>query len=478
MEAKSVIKVGVVVLLALALFGGLYLYLAHINPNDYNVRVYFHDTKALLRQSVVRMEGVAIGEVKDIHMDTTRRPPQPIVTLSIDKKFDIPADSTCHIISGLFISNPQVEIDPGKDIAALPKNGRAVMPSTEGPGPIESMVPGAGQTITKVNKTLDTVTARFNELTAKMNVALDKTSRLLTTTNQAALAARDLVTDPRLKNSLMDTLGNFRQASADARVTVHQFGTELRQTMRTGNGAVQKLSDHLVNYTLPRLDTTIDEANSVVRKLTEEVTDPRLQQSIRQTAELAQTTMARFSQIASDIHQITGDPALQTNMKQTVAHLDTVTTEAGQTLDKVNTLLDRLNGTGKKPHLPPVTVVGSVAEQMNPGHLRVDLDARIGNLVDLGFYDLGQDTRLNLQGISPLGKYSDVRYGLYASKLGVGLDFAPGSSVGFRADLWDTNRPRLDLRAQFKVNKDASLWVGGESLGRHPYPVVGVQFQH
>jgi len=478
MDAKSVIKVGIVVVVALALFGGLYLYLAHINPNDYNVQVAFRDTKGLLRQSVVRMEGVAVGEVKDIHIDTTRRPPQPIVTLSIDKKYDIPADSTCHIVSGLFITNPQVEINPGKAVAALPKNGKASMPSTEGGGALESMAPGVGETITKVNRTLDTVTVRFNQLTAKMNETLDKTNRLLTTTNQAALIARNLVADPRLKTDLMATLANFRDTSADARVTVHQFGAELKQTLRTGNGAVQKLSDHLVNYTLPRLDTTIDEANSVVRKLTDEVTDPRLQQSIQQTAELARTTMARFSQIASDIHQITGDPTLQTNMKQTVAHLDTVTAEAGSTLDKVNALLDRLNGTGKKPRFPAVAVIGSAAEQMNPGHLRVDLDARIGNLVDLGFYDLGQDTRLNLQAISPLGKDADVRYGLYASKLGVGLDYGFGRAVGFRADLYDTNRPRLDFRTLFKVNKDASLWVGGESLGRDPYPVVGVQFQH
>src|SRR5215467_12325034 len=125
MEAKSVIKVGIVVVIALAFFGGLYLYLAHINPNDYNVRVAFANTQGLLKQSVVRMQGVAIGEVKDIHMDTSRRPPQPIVTLSIDKKYDIPTGSTCHIVSGLFITNPQVEIVPSQEIAALPKNGTA-----------------------------------------------------------------------------------------------------------------------------------------------------------------------------------------------------------------------------------------------------------------------------------------------------------------------------------------------------------------
>src|SRR5437870_5630339 len=79
MEAKSAVKVGLVVLIGLVVFGGLYYYLAHLNPNAYTIRVAFADTKGLVRQSVVRMRGVAIGEVAKVELKNL----QPIVTLSI-----------------------------------------------------------------------------------------------------------------------------------------------------------------------------------------------------------------------------------------------------------------------------------------------------------------------------------------------------------------------------------------------------------
>ena len=75
--------------------------------------------------------------------------------------------------------------------------------------------------------------------------------------------------------------------------------------------------------------------------------------------------------------------------------------------------------------------------------------------VTFGLYDLGQEARLNLQAGNQLTDSLTARYGLYASKLGVGLDYYPSASTQLRADLWDTRRPRLDLRSSFKVNNNA-----------------------
>lgn len=477
MDPKSVFKVGFVVLLALALFAGGYLFLAHLNPNAYPVRVTFANTQGLQRQSVVRLEGVAIGEVRDIKLDTTQHPPRPIVTLAIGDQYDIPADSTCHIASSLLIQNPQIEVVPGTSTAALPKDGTAQLRSGPPPSPLETASPELHEMVVKLNRSVDNLNAQFNNTAKKLNQVLDRTNQILVTANQAATSAKDLIADPRIKSSLLTTVSNFKDVSQDARTTTHQLGRELQNVVHASSGTLQKLSDRLLDL-LPRIETTIDDANTVVKKLTEQVTDPRFQQSLQETAELARTTLARFSQIASDLHQITGDPTLQTSIKQTVVHLDAVTTQGAQTLEKVNNLLDKLNGPRRAPHLPPIQLVSNVSEQMNPGRLRVDLEARVGQLLNIGFYDLGQTTRLTLQGMSPLSSTLMARYGLYASKLGAGLDYAPTSVVGFRADLWDTNHPRLDVKALFKVHKDASVFVGGENLMRQPYPVIGVQIQH
>src|SRR5262245_6673523 len=101
MDAKVVSKVGFVVLLALVLFGGLYIYLSRFNPNSYIVKVNFDTTKGLSKQSVVRMQGVNIGEVTDIKLDTMQRPIRPVVTLAIRKEISIPSNFEFAIVSGI-----------------------------------------------------------------------------------------------------------------------------------------------------------------------------------------------------------------------------------------------------------------------------------------------------------------------------------------------------------------------------------------
>ena len=78
MVYKAATKVGTVVVLGFVLFAGLYLYLSHISTNTYKVKVLFEDSKGLLRQSVVRMQGVAIGDVTSVELDESKSPPMPV----------------------------------------------------------------------------------------------------------------------------------------------------------------------------------------------------------------------------------------------------------------------------------------------------------------------------------------------------------------------------------------------------------------
>ena len=78
------------------------------------------------------------------------------------------------------------------------------------------------------------------------------------------------------------------------------------------------------------------------------------------------------------------------------------------------------------------------------------MDARVPigkrNLLDLGLFDLGEDTRLNLQAGSRMSDSLLVRYGIHASKLGVGLEYGKYPYTGLRMDLYDANHPRLDFK--------------------------------
>jgi len=287
-----------------------------------------------------------------------------------------------------------------------------------------------------------------------------------------------------LKRNLLSSLENVRLVTQNARDASSQIRRDLDDLLASSKGNFQNLGKKF-NDVLDHIDTTIVDADTVVEKLTEQVTDPHLQQSLQETADLARTTLARFNQIASDLHELTGDPELQANLKQTVANLREATDRGQQAIKKVDTILDKVTGIGtgaKAPRLPKVDLVGNVSESLDPTRLRLDVDALVHlnqrDLLDLGLYDLGQDTRLTLQAGNKFSDDLTIRYGIYASKLGVGIDYQPLSLFGLRADLWDTNRPRLDVRGLFRVNRNASLWIGADSLLRTPVPILGVQLNH
>ena len=492
MQSRAVTKVGSVVLLALFVFGGLYLYLSHLNPNTYKVRVRFEDTLGVQKQSIVRMQGVAIGEVANVTLDQNQHPPQPIVTLAINNKYTIPDDSHFVVVSGLLITTPQILVKPSAKATYLLTDNSAIVDGDKPTGALASLDPKLSEAVQNSTKLVNDLQITLKSTSGKLNDVLDRTKTLLDTTNKTVSATQSIVGDPALKTRLIATLGNFQDASANAKKVSDSLRVQLTETIKGSRGNLDKLTAKL-NEVLDHVDVTIDDTNTIVKKLTEQVTDPRLQNTLQETADLARTTLARFNQIASDIHEISGDPNLQTNLKTSVANLQEITDKGRGVAEKVDTLLTKFTTPNTHgPRLPKIEILGNVSESLDPTRLRVDVDARIPysktGLVDFGFYDLGQNTRLTLQAGSYLfanpnlrpGESADsflLRYGLYASKLGAGIDYNSKSGYGFRADLWDTNRPRLDAKALFRVKQNASVWLGADNLLRTPVPIIGFQIK-
>ena len=109
-----------------------------------------------------------------------------------------------------------------------------------------------------------------------------------------------------------------------------------------------------------KLGNSIDNVNLIVKKLTEQVSDPRLQSSLQETIELARSTLSSTRQIASDVHQLTGDPTLQANLKESAANLR-LTTErsAAGSRQTERPARQSFRGGGKvrAPKAPPVQLL-------------------------------------------------------------------------------------------------------------------------
>jgi hypothetical protein len=114
----------------------------------------------------------------------------------------------------------------------------------------------------------------------------------------------------------------------------------------------------------------------------------------------------------------------------------------------------------------------------------VDVDATLpggaGHFTRLGLHDFGENTRLNFQFGRPLREDVALRYGLHASRLGLGLDWAgPGGRVTWprlSADLYGLDQPTLDLRAATRLRSDLELTFGVDRLFKDNAPVLGLRW--
>ena len=493
MDKKSVVKVGFVVLVGLILLAVFALQLKHYRLNTYKVVVKFDNSLGLPRQSVVRMSGVAIGEVASVQLDQTVMPPRPVVTLAIDRQYQIPKNSKFVIVSGLLITNPQLEVQPDLQTASggfLPQDNSAVGRSGISAGALETISPDLNKTVktlsntvANANEKLNAANEKLNATSARLNTLLDNTNQLVLQSNKTILAVNKVATDPRLQKDLFATVENFRDISVATKKTTVQLSEDLHTLVASGKGKFDRIYDTAIELAT-KLGGTVDQANNIVKKLTEQVSDPRLQQSLQETVELARATLSSVRQITSDLHQLTGDPTLKANFTQSVENLKDLTESGKKAADRLDKLLGKVSdGTGKvsTPRLPKIELIANASEQINPGHFRLDADARLHlnsqNLLDIGLYDIGDNTRFNLQAGRQFNDRLLARYGLYASKLGVGLEYEAARGAGLRFDLYDANHPRLDVRGLIRVNKNASLWVGGENIFRNPVPAFGIQIK-
>ena len=299
------------------------------------------------------------------------------------------------------------------------------------------------------------------------------------TANKIAGSTNGVISDPSLKRNLLASLDNVRLSTEDAHTITSQMRHDMDDLFGSSKGTLKDLGTK-VNTLLDHLDDTVQGANTVVEKLTEQVTDPHLQQSLQETADLARQTLARFNQIASDIHSLTGDPALQGDIKRTVATLSDAAEHGKDAMEKVDSILGKFSdSTHRAPKIPKINFMANVSEQVSPTRNRVDLDAQMpfgrSDLLDIGIFDLGQTNGFNLQAGKYLSKNADIRVGVHDTKIGAGIDYWSQKGTGITADLFNTNVLRLDVRGLYRVNNNASLWIGGDNVSRTPIPLIGIQ---
>lgn len=458
-------KVGLLVVMFAAMVLGAYAVLQRSvfakETHEYYVR--FEDAGGLTSGARVLLSGVQVGLVEEVGIGEDGR---PVATVAIERDYRIPAGSDAVLpTSFISIGDRQIEITPPQVVESYLSPGDTLDGRLK--SPLESFVPESGETVAELNRTL--------------------------------VAVRKLLEDQELK-------GGVKELMASATQTSDRFG-KLAGRM-----------DGLLARTTPALDTLMAsataslqnlEAVSVqVRRLAE---DGQLEGQTKDLLEQMNAAVAKGTQLVENLNALVVDPQLQGDLRAMAANVKTmsdsgtriaanaevisangitISAETTELLRKANTLADEVQdlletfrgtlgriGTQGKSLADSIQASAELTQESNPGHTRIDLNARVpfgGNTVMVGLYDAFEANKLNVMLEKTLNPRLDFRYGVYASKPGLGVQYQVAPRFSLRSELFGLNDPQFDVRATYDFGGGIQGWVGLERIFERNAPSIGI----
>jgi len=481
-------RVGLVVILALAILAGAYVALqgAGFWRRTYTKIVQFDNAQGLNKGTEVRYSGVRIGEVSAITLAPNNR---ANVELKIQQQYVIHPTDTITIATGGLLPTPYIEIIPART------------------GP-----PASGVLQGKSAVTTDQLLINFNAL-------LPETQKLVRSLTSMSQSLESLVGNPQVVRNLKSTASNLEAVSArgktiaanlevisergkGAAASLERFGrqgerigTSFSRTSRSLEHTASLLEGTLrqnqpkIGETLDNLSGAMASLQDVLGEVKKTLGDKELRGNLRQTlAQLKdamanlQEASANLSKATGDVRSLTGDPQVNTDLRQTLSATRSTMEEANRLVHRLNHIVGGASErvAGARQQVGGADLRVDLVQRTSPSRTRLDLDATIprrGGFYRFGLYDFSEKTGLNLQlgQVYPAG--FAVRYGLHASKLGLGLDVGRSDRPWLETDLFGLDNTQLDVRAVQRLRRDLDLTLGVDGVFRQSSPVVGLRWR-
>ncbi|MCS6949068.1 MAG: MlaD family protein [bacterium] len=449
---KAVFLVGLTILLAGAWMIATVIYLrgALAARRVYYVEAVFPDALGIREQARVYLAGVEVGEVQKIWLTPDL---QARVRLALRREVSIPEDTVAVVMSpGIAGVDKLIALMPGKS-PVMAQEGTTLRGVKE-PG-ISDIAPVAQQTLQEVQKLVR--------------------------------SANEWLTDAEIRSSIKQTLRNVQQASARLDALTEQAGQLLVGTGRSLDAVVRdaRLSTRLLPQILADLQALLEQSRELLRtaqhateSLDQFVSDEQLQQSLRDTAREMRLLSTQLNRIAEDISKYTGDEELRQNVRATVAEARATLTEARQATEKVNRFVERLiqpAAFSLRPMDVSLELYALLHDETFRTDLALTLPYRENRFFYVGLYDVAESNKIIAQYGSPWAPGLNLRYGLYASKPGVGMDWQLSPRLELRTDLFNPKELQVNTRVRLQLGSDWSLWAGVDSLFRKNQPIIGLQ---
>jgi len=298
---SSAAKVGIFMLIILAILGYFILKIEDIHPSRKGTKTVvavFDSVAGLDNKSKVRVAGVSVGTVTDIEL--RKEDGKAKVTMEIDRDVQLHSGAFARVVNLGLLGEKYIELEPGPPTApVIPETQAVVLRGTQ-PASIDDVtnqISAIATDIKAITESIRTVTAgpqgeqrlqeiveNVREITAQVRdiVAANRTSVDATLANSREVTAQLRTTIPQISesiekmaNSLSSTLGENRQDVRQVVDNLRKLSTDLKTTtenlnsitgqVRSGEGTVGKLlySDEAHQ----RLSTALTAVESGVNEL-------------------------------------------------------------------------------------------------------------------------------------------------------------------------------------------------------------------
>ncbi len=400
----------------------------------------------------VLMAGVPIGTVRRVELTDDVRAK---LVLAIDRGVRIPEGSRAAIPTALigFGDGTLLVLPPAR------LSGRHVSPGSTLAGSklslLEGMFPELGESVSALNETLKAT----QDLIADRELR-DRLTSLLSTTEETVAQFGRLATN--IQGVVVTNQASIKSAMGDLAAAMES----VRQTAElAANLAGDERWQQSAGEILDSLSRTATKAEELLTSVNEFVNDPELRNPLTASIKNVETITESGTRVATNAEEISKNGiAITKNVEELTLKANALADQASDVLEKIKGFFDRVPGSSS---FQGVETSMSLHRDNFLDRFRTDFEAEVpisGGRVHLGIFDAFEANRLNVQFGKDLGSNVRLRYGVYASKPGAGVDFTVAPRLRIQGDLYDLNNPMLDLRTRIDFGNGLLGWVGMNSV--------------
>lgn len=356
---------------------------------------------------------------------------------------------------------------------------------TENADELHRAARGLAGTAEALQRTLETNQESINRTLTGLAAAVETLQRTLTGNEQrlaqvmenavaTAKAVRDLAEGSR--EDVAAVVANLRGTTTALQEVMEGVRDDLSQTAKHVENLTRVVSrvaaqnETNINDTLTHLSHITGNLEQISTRLRAALQDGKVMENIqtavatlRRAADQVEQATENVAAVTEEARNLLTDEGVQTDLRGTVRDVRETAAQAKMMLHRANRLLGVFEG--------GLSIVTHLDLRYLPerDRFRTDFNLRWPRPRErfwlVGVEDLTEAERFNVQYGEPLRNGLSVRYGLYRSKLGLGLDYRDQRRRGdVSLDWFDPNNPQLNLRAQYTLGPHWQLSLGVEDL--------------